>query len=153
MSNISNYFVVCLNVWFINCRLMKNVRFWTVPIWLHHTVGGITWVSNNITLLTRISCKKKKFTLIFPGDRAWEAHFTFFMKNHPTFFQNNTKLHYNLAFLIIWKIVHPIDGLLLVGLVSLKHRLVRLGLIHGIKVVLWNYNPSPSFLNEKKDNL
>ena len=28
----------CLHVWFINWRLMKNVRFRTVPIWLYHTV-------------------------------------------------------------------------------------------------------------------
>ena len=27
-----------LNLLFISCRLMKNVRFWTVPIWLLHTV-------------------------------------------------------------------------------------------------------------------
>ena len=28
----------CLNVLYISCRLMKNVRYRTVPIWLLHTV-------------------------------------------------------------------------------------------------------------------
>ena len=46
VSSKSYYlFSTCLNVWYIICRLMKNVCFRTVPIWLHHTVCTITAMS------------------------------------------------------------------------------------------------------------
>ena len=31
-------FITCWSVRCIGCMLIKSVRFWTVPIWLHHTV-------------------------------------------------------------------------------------------------------------------
>ena len=33
------FFETCLNVGFISCRLMKSVRFQTVPIRLHYSVS------------------------------------------------------------------------------------------------------------------